>query len=47
MHGGAPWREVPAVYGPWQTVHSRYSRWRRLGLWARILAVLRRGPVAL
>lgn len=47
MHSGAPWREVPAVYGPWQTVHSRYSRWRRLGLWARILAVLRRGPVAL
>ena len=33
LRTGAPWRDVPACYGPWQTVASRYYRWRRAGLW--------------
>jgi len=37
---GASWREVPAHFGPWETVHSRYQLWRRVGIWERILAVL-------
>jgi transposase len=37
---GAPWRDVPAVYGPWETVYSRFRRWRRAGVWDRILAAL-------
>jgi transposase len=35
---GAPWRDVPARYGPWQTLHARLLRWRRDGTWERILA---------
>jgi transposase len=40
MGRGASWREVPADYGPWQTLVSRYQHWRRDGTWARIIAVL-------
>lgn len=26
---GAPWRDIPRDYGPWQTAASRFYRWRR------------------
>jgi transposase len=29
---GAPWRGLPAQYGSWQTVSSRFYRWRRAGI---------------
>lgn len=35
---GAPWRDVPAQYGPWQTCYDRFVRWRREGMWDRLLA---------
>lgn len=38
---GAPWRDLPERYGPWETVYSRFARWQRDGLWARIAAALR------
>ncbi len=37
---GAPWRDLPERYGNWQTVYSRFRRWQRAGVWARILAAL-------
>src|SRR5512132_2536278 len=37
---GAPWREVPARYGPWQTVYGLFRRWQRDGTWKRILTRL-------
>ncbi len=37
---GASWRAIPAEYGPWQTLASRYQRWRRDGTWARIVGAL-------
>jgi hypothetical protein len=37
---GSPWRALPPRFGPWETVHSRYSRWRKAGIWQRILAAL-------
>jgi transposase len=37
---GAPWRDVPARYGPWATVYGLYRRWQRDGTWARILTGL-------
>ena len=39
---GASWREVPACFGPWPTVHSRYRIWRRDGIWQRVLDALAR-----
>jgi transposase len=37
---GVPWRDLPACYGPWQTVYSRFRRWQAAGVWDRILAAL-------
>jgi len=37
---GAPWRDVPERYGPWQTCYDRFVRWRRDGTWDRLLAYL-------
>ncbi|MFG3371149.1 transposase [Streptomyces sp. NPDC090032] len=31
MRTGAPWRDVPPGYGPWQTVYGLFSRWQREG----------------
>src|SRR5262245_12057066 len=40
LHTGAPWRDLPERYGPWQTVYDRFNRWRRDGTLARILDAL-------
>jgi transposase len=37
LHTGAPWRDLPEHYGPWQTVFERFNRWRREGLLDRVL----------
>lgn len=37
---GAPWRDVPAWYGPWPTVYDLFRRWQRAGIWAQIVAGL-------
>lgn len=41
LRTGAPWRDLPERYGPWQTVATRFYRWRRTGIWDRILAELK------
>jgi transposase len=40
---GAPWRDVPAAYGSWQTVYGRHRTWARDGTWDRALRGLQRG----
>ena len=40
LHTGAPWRDRPERYGPWQTVFTRFNGWRRDGTWARIATSL-------
>ena len=37
---GAPWRDLPARYGPWQSVATRFYRWVASGLWDAILAAV-------
>jgi len=37
---GCSWHALPDRFGPWQDVYSRYYRWRKAGLWARILQTL-------
>ena len=39
---GAPWRDLPECYGPWRTVASRFYRWRRDGVFQRLLAEVHR-----
>lgn len=37
---GAPWRDVPERYGPWDRVYDLFRRSQRDGTWARILTRL-------
>ncbi len=37
LRTGAPWRDLPERYGPWQTCYDRFARWRRDGTWERLL----------
>jgi transposase len=37
LNTGAPWRELPRRYGPWQTVYDRFHKMRHSGLLERIL----------
>ena len=39
---GAPWRDLPERYGSWKTLSSRFYRWRKAGVWDRILSELQR-----
>ena len=41
---GAPWRDLPAEFGPWNTVFRRFSRWAKRGVWARMLQALAEDP---
>jgi transposase len=36
---GAPWRDLPAVYGRWNTIHRRFRRWTKAGVFDRIFEV--------
>ena len=38
LRTGAPWRDPPERYGPWQTCYDRFVRWRQDGTWDRLLA---------
>lgn len=38
LRTGAPWRDLPERYGPWQTCYDRFNRWRADGTWDRLLA---------
>jgi len=33
---GIPWRDLPARFGAWKTVHRRFSRWAASGVWERL-----------
>ena len=40
LHTGAPWRDLPGRYGPWQTVYDRFNLWRRDGTFDKITSYL-------
>ncbi|ROT47044.1 IS5 family transposase [Candidatus Cardinium hertigii] len=37
---GIPWRDLPARFGNYRSVHMRHSRWSRKGVWEKIFQVL-------
>jgi len=37
LRTGAPWADIPERYGPHMTCYNRFVRWRKAGVWDRIL----------
>jgi transposase len=40
LRSGAPWRDLPDWFGPYTTCYNRFVRWRRNGVWDRIMNAL-------
>lgn len=43
LNTGAPWRDMPERFGPWNTVYGWFRKWTASGLWGQILEELRKG----
>ncbi|MCA6115198.1 IS5 family transposase [Bradyrhizobium sp. WSM 1738] len=41
---GAPWRDLPEVFGDWNSVFRRFSRWSIKGVWWRIFEAMSDDP---
>ena len=37
---GSPWRDLPDVFGPWNSAFRRFSRWSGKGVWHRIFQAM-------
>jgi transposase len=37
LRSGAPWRDLPESFGPSTTCYNRFVRWRRAGVWGKIM----------
>jgi transposase len=37
---GAPWRDMPALYGSWAAAYGVFRRWQRAGVWHQVLTAL-------
>ena len=36
LRSGAHWHDLPERYGKWKTVHKRFTRWAKAGVWERV-----------
>jgi len=40
LRTGAPWRDLPERFGPWETVYARFNAWSQDGTFDRVLSCL-------
>lgn len=40
LRSGARWSDLPERYGQYKTVHKRFSRWAKAGVWERVFKLL-------
>jgi putative transposase len=38
---GCQWRMIPQEFGHWNTIYGYFKRWRRAGVWVRLMETLR------
>jgi putative transposase len=44
LRSGAFWQDLPERYGKWKTVHKRFTRWAKAGVWERVFDSLVADP---
>src|SRR5438132_4271420 len=44
LRSGARWSDLPERYGKWKTVHKRFTRWAKAGVWERVFKSLTGDP---
>jgi len=37
LRSGSPWADLPERYGPPSTIYNRFNRWRKAGVWDRLM----------
>ena len=44
LRSGAHWQDLPERYGKHKTVHKRFTRWAKAGVWEKVFASLAGAP---
>src|SRR5428012_14721 len=44
IRSGAHWHDLPERYGKYKSVHKRFTRWAKAGVWERIFEDLTNDP---
>ena len=42
LRAGAPWRDLANRYGSYTTAYNRFNRWRKAGVWDRLMDAITR-----
>jgi transposase len=40
LRTGAHWHDLPDRFGKWKSVHKRFTRWAKAGVWERVFGAL-------